>query len=621
MTHSGRMPMASHGFQLIEEIDATNGLIDYGIPDTHVSDEPRVDDVCDLSQCDNEVRTPRENEDYENFDNFDIQQIDGKTFDTLEAAYEFYNQYALLNGFGTRKHNAHKIRATGAIFRRQFVCNKEGFKKLDDKKPNVNEKKRRDLRTCCEAMMQVTLSKKLGVWVVDKFQDVHNHPLTTTPSKVIKHRSHSKYHRTNVCNSLVSDLNHKGLKASQITRVVNVMKPSEEADVTPRQCSSIIRIERKNNVGKECHVIIKHFQEKATWVDLNDKYGLKENWWIQNMYNLRAHWAKPFLKDTFFAGMTTSGRSESIHSFFDGYVNANTMLNEFVVKYDNAVYNRRYAEEDEDFKTMNSRAVLSSDHPIEARAGECYTRSVFEIFKKKWNASVSCSHITLSKEPDVTRYRVGLITVDKEKWRTSHYYSSESVKATCSCAKFETAGILCKHIIYILKKKKIIDLPEYYILPRWTIHARYKVGDVGDRMDEIGRHSTEKGVSLLTLWSVRAKFSKVIDNGRNCPSEIREIDAWLSSFLEKQAARNNVEKLVGDKMVSEVGSSIRVSQLESIHQISIRDPAAPIKTKGRPKVASRLKSSIELAKKEKKQRTCAYCHGKGHYRTGCAKRK
>ncbi|KAK2981640.1 hypothetical protein RJ640_000206 [Escallonia rubra] len=508
MTHSRSTSMGSHSFQLIEEIDAVEGLTDFDILDTHVGDEPRVDDVYDLSQCDDEVRTPRENEGYENFDN-DSQPIDGKTFNTLEAAYDFYNRYALLNGFGTRKHNAHKIRATSAIFRRQFVCNKEGFKKVNDKRPNVNEKRCRDLRTGCEAMMQVTLSKMLGVWVVDKFQDVHNHPLTTTPSKVIKHRSHSKYHRTNVCKSLVSDLNHEGLKASQITRVVNVMKPSEEADVTPRQY----------------------------------------------------------------------------------------------------------------FKTMNSRAVLSSDHPIEARVGECYTRSVFEIFKKEWNASVSCSHITLSKETDVTWYRVGLITVDKEKWRTVHYYSSENVNATCSCAKFETAGILCKHIIYILKKKKITDLPEYYILPRWTIHARYKVGDVGDRMDEIGRHSTDKGVSFLTLWSVRAKFSKAIDNGRNCPSEIHEIDAWLSSFLEKQAARNNVEKLVGDKMVSQVGSSICVSQTESMHQISIRDPAAPIKTKGRPKVATRLKSSIELAKEEKKQRTCAYCHGKGHYRTGCAKRK
>ncbi|KAK3037855.1 hypothetical protein RJ639_031215 [Escallonia herrerae] len=35
---------------------------------------------------------------------------------------------------------------------------------------------------------------------------------------------------TSLCKSLVSDLNNEGLKPSQITRVLNVMKPSEEAD-------------------------------------------------------------------------------------------------------------------------------------------------------------------------------------------------------------------------------------------------------------------------------------------------------------------------------------------------------------------------------------------------------
>ncbi|KAK3018409.1 hypothetical protein RJ639_004708 [Escallonia herrerae] len=115
VTNSGRIPMASHNFELIEEIDETEALIDYDILDTHGGlGETRVDDVCDLLRCDNEVRTPRENEAYEIFDS---QQIDGKTFDTPEAAYEFYNQYALLNGFGTCKHNAHKIRAI-IIFRR-----------------------------------------------------------------------------------------------------------------------------------------------------------------------------------------------------------------------------------------------------------------------------------------------------------------------------------------------------------------------------------------------------------------------------------------------------------------------------------------------------------------------
>ncbi|KAK2979572.1 hypothetical protein RJ640_016246 [Escallonia rubra] len=399
MADTGRT--VSQSFQSIEQVDENVNLTYRDIHDIVVQDEAEADDydVWGFSRYDDE--------------DFNGEHINGKTFDTQEASYEFYSQYALLNGFGTCKHNAHKIMATGAIFRRQFMCNKQGFKKLDDKRLNGNEKRHRDLRTGCEAMMQVTLSKNLGTWVVDKFQDINNHPLTTTPSKVIKHHSHSKYHRT----------------------------------------------------------------------------------------------------------------------------------------------------------------------------------------IKEWNASVSCSHITWSKEPNITKYRVGLITVDKERWRTIYYYSTEDVGASCSCAKFETDGMLCKHILYNFKKKKIIDLP------KWTINARYKVGDVGDRMDEISKYSAEKEVSLLTLWSVQAKFSKAIENAKNSPSEICEVDSWLSSFLEKQAVRKNEENFIGGKMGSQVDSSTSISQVESMNQISIRDSTAPVKTKGRPKVATRLKSSVELAKEEKKQRT------------------
>ncbi|KAK2977670.1 hypothetical protein RJ640_015667 [Escallonia rubra] len=214
--------------KLIEQIDENEYLTDHDILDTHVHNELEIDDcnVWGLSHCDGEVETRKENETYGSFEDFNSEHIDGKTFDTQEATYEFYNQYDLLNGFGTRKHNAHKIMATGAIFRRL----------------NGNEKRRRDLRTGCEAMMQVTLSKSLGMWVVDKFQDVHNHPLTTTPSKVIRHRSHSKYHRTNVCKSLVADLNNEGLRSSQISGVVTVMKPNEEADQKKKGNKELVHI-------------------------------------------------------------------------------------------------------------------------------------------------------------------------------------------------------------------------------------------------------------------------------------------------------------------------------------------------------------------------------------------
>lgn len=66
--------------------------------------------------------------------------------------------------------------------------------------------------------------------------------------------------------------------------------------------------------------------------------------------------------------MTTSGRSESIHAFFDGFVNSKTMLNDFVIQYDKAVTSRRSAEEEQDFRTLNTKPTMYSGHSIEAMA-------------------------------------------------------------------------------------------------------------------------------------------------------------------------------------------------------------------------------------------------------------
>ncbi|KAK3013309.1 hypothetical protein RJ639_008071 [Escallonia herrerae] len=135
-------------------------------------------------------------------------------------------------------HYSHKNRMTNEIFQRQFVCNKQGFKKLDDKRQFG-----KDTKTGYRAMMQITLSKKLGMWVVDKFEDIHNHPRNATSSKVVKHSSYSNMQR------LVYTLNQKGLKPAQIMKVVNAMKLREEANITMKQCYSIFSNERKNNVG------------------------------------------------------------------------------------------------------------------------------------------------------------------------------------------------------------------------------------------------------------------------------------------------------------------------------------------------------------------------------------
>lgn len=214
------------------------------------------------------------------------------------------------------------------------------------------------------------------------------------------------------------------------------------------------------------------------WDSMKKEYAIEKGSWLDKMYELRSHWVKVYMKHIFFAGMTTSGRSESINAFFDGYVNSNTMLSDFVVQYDKALVSRRKKEEDEDFVTIDSSPTLLTGHPIETQAGKYYTRNIFEIFKKEWKKSLSYIHDKIKKDGHLTSYIVGQHGVDKSFWRTVEYDTSIDLKVTCSCAKFEMHGILCKHILYLVRKKKLDAIPPQYILRRWTIAARFKADNI-----------------------------------------------------------------------------------------------------------------------------------------------
>ncbi|XP_061357286.1 protein FAR1-RELATED SEQUENCE 5-like [Gastrolobium bilobum] len=498
-----------------------------------------------------------------------------RVFGISGEAYDFYNNYAKGKRFGIRKQFSNKSAKTQEIYRWRYVCSKEGVKRINDKAV----KRQRDTRTNCLAMLQIKLVD--GVWKVEKFNDTHNHPLINTPSKVKKFPSQNELRRVKVAKSLVSMLYEEGLTSSKISKVVNAT--DKEVNITPAQITSIISVQRRNNVGRECQCIIKHFQRKSTldgsfyfnmhlaedgtlrsvfwadgrsraayaqfgdlfvfdvtyqtnkfkfpfapfvgvnhhgqsilfvaalledeteatftwlfeqfqacmfdksppaiitdqdkaigkaiakifpttrhrfcawhmkkhvmehtqalhaqfkesfdvdfhawykspsidefedkWESLRTKYDIKPGTLLSNMYASRHHWAKTYLKDTFWAGMTTSGRSESINAFFDGYVNSNTMLNDFVTQYDKAIKCRRDAEEDEDFKTKNTKAILETAHEIEAIAGERYTRKIFNIFKKEWmEAVLDYEHKKISTDENKIRYKVGSHKVDKEWW-------------------------------------------------------------------------------------------------------------------------------------------------------------------------------------------------------------
>nr|KAJ0202100.1 hypothetical protein LSAT_V11C600332560 [Lactuca sativa] len=88
-----------------------------------------------------------------------------------------------------------------------------------------------------------------------------------------------------------------------------------------------------------------------------------------------------------------------------------TMLNEFFIQYDKAVESRRAVEEDEDFKTTNSRLCIQ----LKQNTCDCYTIKMFNVFKKEWTeATTNLTHETPRKNTEESTYRVRQLNVDKK---------------------------------------------------------------------------------------------------------------------------------------------------------------------------------------------------------------
>ncbi|WOH14465.1 hypothetical protein DCAR_0933984 [Daucus carota subsp. sativus] len=88
----------------------------------------------------------------------------------------------------------------------------------------------------------------------------------------------------------------------------------------------------------------------------------------------------------------SSQRSESMNSFFNGYVNSNTPLSDFVDQYEKPIASRRDTEENEDLISMTTTPDLTNMHSLEAHAGKVYSRSIFKLFQNEFMQILHCQH-------------------------------------------------------------------------------------------------------------------------------------------------------------------------------------------------------------------------------------
>ncbi|PWA66545.1 FAR1 DNA binding domain-containing protein [Artemisia annua] len=356
---------------------------------------------------------------------------EGSSFDIVEDVYKVYKNYAAEVGFIVRR--GHESKAGGIIVNKEFVCSKEGIKRVelkefDSLKQDYDDKKVKrkiyEFRTNCKARLYVI---KYGDKYKDKtFVEKHNHDFFTAEDIYLQksHRSMSVAHQ------------YFAIKASNL-------------NIGPCMSFNFIAelLGGYENVG-------------ATKTDFKNL--------SHDIYNYIGKYDAQMIIDKF---SVLKERDENFTFEFKTNTQDQQRNNQRVL----------------DNNTRTGKPQLKTRQAVEVQAADFYTLETFYLVQIEIVASVdSCtgSMKNLGYVKDTDKEWYGELKVD---------YDEESHSVKCSCLHFERRGLLCHHAFYTLRANLINKIPKQYLLRRWRKEAvvlphlgsSYKASEVYSKVNGI----------------------------------------------------------------------------------------------------------------------------------------
>ncbi|PIA31354.1 hypothetical protein AQUCO_05000023v1 [Aquilegia coerulea] len=206
-------------------------------------------------------------------------------------------------------------------------------------------------------------------------------------------------------------------------------------------------------------------------LELVQRSGLQDNKWLRSMFEIRLKWVPAYTKHVFSAEMTSSQRAESSHSFFKKYVGEDNSMVDFMVQFDRGLQKQRHEALIADNKDVIEKPKLKMLNDILVQMVDIYTNEIFYKFQSELLESFNYK-FQLINETDTHICRTQRKNVEIDKGRQVSY-EKDSDYVSCTCNKFESMYIPCRHVLaYLHKYTDFEKLPSHYILKRLKKSAK-----------------------------------------------------------------------------------------------------------------------------------------------------
>ncbi|XP_050371643.1 protein FAR-RED IMPAIRED RESPONSE 1-like isoform X2 [Argentina anserina] len=231
------------------------------------------------------------------------------------------------------------------------------------------------------------------------------------------------------------------------------------------------------------------------WFKMVDRFNLRNDIWVQSLYEDRRRWIPAYMRDIFLAGMSTIQRSESINCFFDKYMHRKTTLKEFFEQYNTVLHEKHEEEAKAEFETWHKQPALKCPSPFGKQMAMIYTHAIFKKFQVEVLGVVACHPKKEAEDGAVKTFRVQDFEEDQHFTVEWNEMTSD---ISCLCHSFEFNGILCRHVMIVLQISGVHNIPSQYILKRWTKDAK---------------SSQTRGVGLSSVVSKVQRYNDLCQRG------------------------------------------------------------------------------------------------------------
>ncbi|XP_042445527.1 protein FAR1-RELATED SEQUENCE 6-like [Zingiber officinale] len=285
------------------------------------------------------------------------------------------------------------------------------------------------------------------------------------------------------------------------------------------------------------------------WLRMIEEFKLENNDWLKSLYEERNRW-------------------------------------QFVEQYDSALKKNIENEKKLDFVSFNSIMPVILGHSIERQFQNAYTNNIFTLFQDEIRGLMFCDASLLREEGETLIFEV----VENMLGNNGHpgrevsfrvHYTELDCQLKCVCRLFEFRGILCRHVIKVLMRMKVIEVLMRYIMDRWRKDIKRGYQSISNIYDDYGCDGKRLRYNTLT---------PLMQEVQQLGAENDDICSVLVKIM-----KDTKEKLI---IALENGQSM-VEQLEEASTSGAKVIHSPLKvrTKGRPPIKRKQSKVEQIVKK------------------------